>query len=326
MPILKFPSHHHDQLAYLTEAMPGAEAKPSFWREMDVDVSWSCTRARNRRFNNRAPLAPAEITDIRAWSSGYWSGVAISPVHVVCCAHYRRFVPSQIDDLRFMGRFGVEHKAVVKALHEDVGDDLDLIELETPLPGDVFVCSRIADLRTAKRGTPVLLQTSQMQTVMMTIDAVGTIVETGGAAFAHTMKLVQVTNGTDDLVDALGSPYFFAGDSGSPVMGLDQDGAQCFVGFAAGGGPIAVGGTKWPGNEFETLRGHVESRGYQLHAVNLGSRSMRFSADADGDGDIDAADAAIVLANWSLAGCGDVNRDGVVDAMDLAEVLAGWKA
>lgn len=326
MPILINQTTSQDQVTYVTAAKPGQEAIPCYWRCMDNDIDWSCTRARSRRFNNRAPMAPPELTDIRAYNSGYWSAVLISPVHAVCCGHYRRSVPSQINDLRFLGRFGREHRPEVLTLREEVGDDLDLIEFKEPLPNDVFVCSRIADLRTAKRGTPVLLQTSQMQTVLMTLDAVGTIQETGGATFAHTMKLAEVRNGTDDLMNAMGSPYFFSGDSGSPVMGIDEEGSQCFVGFAAGGGPIAFGGTKWPGNEFEALRGYVEARGYQIHPVNLGSKAIRFSADVDGDGDVDAADAAAVLSRWSMSGTGDVNRDGKVDGTDLAEVLAGWQS
>lgn len=326
MPILLNKQTTHDQLVYLNDAKPGTEGIPALWRGLEEGFDWSCTCARRRRFNNKAPLAPA-ASDIRGWSSGYYSVVLISPTHGICCAHYRRAVPSQVHGLSFIGRFGVEHRPTVRRVVEQVGDDLDLIEFNEPLPPDVFVCEAIADLRNAKKNTPVILQTSQMMSVLMTIAAVGTVVETGGASFAHYLKLAQVRNGTDDLLDWEGNPYFFAGDSGSPVMALDAQGAQAFVGFAAGGGPIGIGGTKWPGNEFDTLRSIVQERGFDIRAVELGGKPIDFVADVDGDGKVGAADCAAVLTNWGKpGGPGDVNRDGLVDAKDLSAVLAGWNA
>lgn len=47
-------------------------------------------------------------------------------------------------------------------------------------------------------------------------------------------------------------------------------------------------------------------------------------ADLDGDGDIDAADLAILLSNWGNAGTGDINGDGATDASDLAILLGSW--
>ena len=326
MPVLLNKSSTQDQLAYLTEAKPGNEAVPAYWKGHDAGFDWSCTRARRRRFNNLAPIAP-DASDIRGWNSGYFAVVLISPMHGLCCGHYLRAVPSQVNDLLFLGRFGREHRPVVKEVITDIGDDLDLIEFAEPLPPDVGVCSRIADLRTAKKGTPVLLQTSQMMTVMMVLDAVGTIVETGGASFAHSMKLSQVRNGTDDMLEAMGSPYFFSGDSGSPVMALDAEGQQCLVGFHAGGGPIGIGGSKWPGDEFERLSERVKARGYQIHAVELGGKPIDFVADVDGDGKVGASDVAAVLTHWGEPGGPyDVTRDGLVDAKDLGAVLAGWNA
>lgn len=326
MPVLLKSQPTQDQLVYVTEAKPGVEAVPAYWRCFDEGFDWSCTMARRRRFNNLAPLAPDQ-SDIRGWNSGYFAAVLISPMHAICCGHYRRAVPSQVNELLFLGRFGREHRPVVSQVVPDIGDDLDLIEFAEPLPGDVGVCSRIADLRSARKGAPVILQTSQMMSVVMTLDAVGTIAETGGATFAHSMKLAQVRNGTDDMLEAMGSPYFFSGDSGSPVMALDADGQQCFVGFHAGGGPIGIGGTKWPGDEFDRLRGRLNANGYELHAVELGGKPIDFVADVDGDGKVGAADCAAVLTHWGQpGGIGDVNRDGLVDVKDLGAVLAGWNA
>ncbi len=47
--------------------------------------------------------------------------------------------------------------------------------------------------------------------------------------------------------------------------------------------------------------------------------------DLDGDGDVDAADLAALLAAWGSGGPdGDLDLDGDVDAADLALLLAGW--
>ena len=48
--------------------------------------------------------------------------------------------------------------------------------------------------------------------------------------------------------------------------------------------------------------------------------------DLDGDGDVDAADLAELLADWGpCPGCAaDLDFDGDVDAADLAELLASW--
>ena len=49
-------------------------------------------------------------------------------------------------------------------------------------------------------------------------------------------------------------------------------------------------------------------------------------ADLDGDGDVDAADLAILLGSWGpCKGCpADLNGDGVVGAFDLAILLGNW--
>jgi hypothetical protein len=47
-------------------------------------------------------------------------------------------------------------------------------------------------------------------------------------------------------------------------------------------------------------------------------------ADLDNDGDVDAADLALLLNNWGGSGVGDINGNGVVDAADLAAMLNAW--
>ncbi len=46
--------------------------------------------------------------------------------------------------------------------------------------------------------------------------------------------------------------------------------------------------------------------------------------DLNGDGFVDAADLASLLAQWGTAGSADFNGDGAVDAADLAALLSNW--
>lgn len=65
-------------------------------------------------------------------------------------------------------------------------------------------------------------------------------------------------------------------------------------------------------------------QGGQLLAVRIGDVPDPFG-DLDGDGIVNAADLALLLAAWGSSGpFGDLNQDGVVDGSDLALLLAGW--
>lgn len=46
--------------------------------------------------------------------------------------------------------------------------------------------------------------------------------------------------------------------------------------------------------------------------------------DLDGDGDVDAADLAVLLDAWGLGGAADLDRDGSTGASDLAILLGAW--
>ena len=50
------------------------------------------------------------------------------------------------------------------------------------------------------------------------------------------------------------------------------------------------------------------------------------ASDLDGDGDVDSADLAELLASWGpCLGCpADLDGDGDVDSADLAELLSDW--
>jgi len=47
-------------------------------------------------------------------------------------------------------------------------------------------------------------------------------------------------------------------------------------------------------------------------------------ADINSSGAVDAADVAMMLANWGQSGTGDINGDGSVAGEDLAELLSAW--
>jgi hypothetical protein len=58
--------------------------------------------------------------------------------------------------------------------------------------------------------------------------------------------------------------------------------------------------------------------------AGIGNFAVRASGDANGDGIVDAADLAIVLANWSTGdtyATGDFNGDDAVDAADLSRLF-----
>jgi hypothetical protein len=46
--------------------------------------------------------------------------------------------------------------------------------------------------------------------------------------------------------------------------------------------------------------------------------------DLDGNGVVDAADLATLLANWGASGAADIDGSGAVDGADLATLLASW--
>jgi len=47
-------------------------------------------------------------------------------------------------------------------------------------------------------------------------------------------------------------------------------------------------------------------------------------ADINSSGAVDAADVAMMLANWGQSGTGDINGDGSVAGDDLAQLLSAW--
>ncbi len=60
--------------------------------------------------------------------------------------------------------------------------------------------------------------------------------------------------------------------------------------------------------------------------IALDVTSPPCSADLNGDGNINAADLALLLGNWGPCGVcpTDLNNDGMVNAADLALLLGRW--
>jgi hypothetical protein len=66
---------------------------------------------------------------------------------------------------------------------------------------------------------------------------------------------------------------------------------------------------------------------FRLSALDCGEPPIDCPADINGDGEVEGADLAAVLAFWGQKGAGlggDINNDLVVDGMDLAQVLSSW--
>lgn len=326
MPVLaKHLPSIHDQLDYFSDATPKSEGLPLGWRKNDYcAVDWSGTRARHRRFNNVHTKAPGGNAqpDIRWWNSGYWAAVLISPRHAIAARHYRAAVPSQLNELQFIGRSMQLYQPKVARVISEVGEDLDVIEFERDLPRIEFaIADRIADMRTARRGQRIWLQTSQHMTMQLTLDQVAIVVETGGAKWASYFTAAPANDGVSGCAGPNGDMYVFSGDSGSPTFTFDRWGRQCLVGLHWATPTVGAGGTSKAAREFESLRDIVREAGHDLELADVAPASP----DVDGDGDVDAIDLTIVQSEWGRASSrADVNGDGTVDARDLAAVLAGW--
>lgn len=334
MPALLHDNPDARQLA-LDGGDPGASrpaAQPTAWRKDCSGMDWSCTRARPSRLNNRWPAAPggAGWYDLRVWNSGYWAGVLISPRHVLVCHHYYQAVPSQRNELLFLGEHAgqvVEHRPAVVEVMPSVAQDLTVLLLDRDAPPGILVLDRIADMTTAPPGTLVWCQSPQSWS--WAAYATPTL-QWGDVDMRWDAKTLTLAGHPDFPGFGGPLPEIWSGDSGTPAMVRGPDGRQAFAGLLWSHAPIRFGrGPAEPVSPFQVLRNILNEAGHDLVAVDLGHAPppppLR-SPDIDRDGLVDARDLAIVQAAWGTSSAlADLNRDGVVDAADMAMVLGAWK-
>lgn len=61
-----------------------------------------------------------------------------------------------------------------------------------------------------------------------------------------------------------------------------------------------------------------------LNVTNVTFDAFFTAGDLNGDGNVDAADAGVMFANWGNGGAGDLNGDGLIDAADASTLFANW--
>ncbi len=111
---------------------------------------------------------------------------------------------------------------------------------------------------------------------------------------------------------------------GGPPAEVAHCGATSSGGVVMGNGTAMIVG--------QAVVGVASSADYSvrfgvIHCLNaIATVPPSCPEDFDGDGDIDAADLAELLASWGpCLGCpADFDNDGDVDSADLAELLSAW--
>lgn len=114
---------------------------------------------------------------------------------------------------------------------------------------------------------------------------------------------------------------------GCTMSGAFPEGFECFPDPAELAGCRLLAGTTVQDTRFC----HYDPAAIFGDWTDLGGNSFHAGecdfADINGDGEVNGADLALVLASWGepCLGCAaDVDQDGEVDGADLALVLAGW--
>lgn len=105
------------------------------------------------------------------------------------------------------------------------------------------------------------------------------------------------------------------------------------LGFVDLNAYLDAAGVNRLGDELELATG-VSRDGHTIVGYTKGGRGFRIRGfngspsepgDIDGDGDVDAADLALLLSSWGASGsAADINDDGTVDAADLSALLGNW--
>ncbi len=92
-------------------------------------------------------------------------------------------------------------------------------------------------------------------------------------------------------------------------------------GGPVGGGEVPPEGVRGPVGGLAA--GSVVEAGVDFVRVLVTACPTR-PEDLDGNGEVNAADLAVILNNWGGSGAGDLDGDGTVGAADLSAVLNAW--
>ncbi|MEC9232593.1 MAG: dockerin type I repeat-containing protein, partial [Planctomycetota bacterium] len=112
------------------------------------------------------------------------------------------------------------------------------------------------------------------------------------------------------------------------IVTLSGPQGPIFTGMSGADGRLQIPAGLDVGDAQElTLRAWVDDRNgmdaVQTIAVDQGSNSAA-AEDLNGDGAIDGADLALLLASWGQPGDADFDGNGAVDGADLARLLGAW--
>jgi hypothetical protein len=286
------------------------------------NVDFSGCAAKNQRFNNRSSYGQSDWENINYWNNGYFAAVLITPKHALICQHYYAAIPSQVNELKWLGKSENTYTRKVKRTKQLNPYDIRLVEFETEFPADdVKIYSKIADVRYIPKETEMWMQDGQCR------------------IYRTRLKDSRTSDGTVNtdpttwtskpfLDDGMGyneglpfngmsgppqSPNVFSGDSGSPTFVLDKAGNTILVGLAYGGHII-------PPALINTLKEEIGSQ-YSIQYVKLSARL----GDYNQDGKVDAGDQTSLLAAWGTDNKEyDLDGDGFVDAGDMGILMSNW--
>ena len=139
--------------------------------------------------------------------------------------------------------------------------------------------------------------------------------------FSHPDKSLS-TDGATALVKAKISSDGLSGDGVYVFDVTTGDVRSKFVPlpgvFTLGMSVDVAGSTALVGNPIDASNGAFSGAGYVYDL------SLLSGADLNGDGVVNSADLAELLAAWGSGGPADLDGDGVTDAADLAILLAAW--
>jgi hypothetical protein len=286
------------------------------------NVDFSGCAAKNQRFNNRSAYVQSDWGNINYWNNGYFAAVLITPKHALICQHYYAAIPSQVHDLKWLGKSQQTYTRKVKTTKQLNPYDLRLVEFEQEFPvDDIKIYSKIADVRYIPRETEMWMQDGQCRIYRTRLKESRTKDGTVNTEPTTWMSKPYTDDGMgyNEGIPFNGStgpiqvPNVFGGDSGSPTFVLDKSGNTILVGLAFGGHII-------PPTLIDILKQEIGNQ-YSLDYVKISVRPGDFNQD----GKVDAMDQTKLLSAWGTNNKEyDLNGDGFVDAEDMSILMANW--